>query len=391
MNFGKFPTPGRRRFLMAAASAVATSASSRVRDRSPQIQEVLAASFQPVVQLHSVPGFVVGLLLDGQPHFWTSGFTAREGGTAVTPDTLFELGSISKCFTSLLAGVASAERRLDLEQPVDSVLPFMRGTPLGQASPLHLATYTAGGLPLQFPQELTSNNQALSWLAAFTPSSLPGAFRRYSNPSIGLLGHATAKAMGAEFSSLVQDALFTQLRLDSTFIEVPAGQMYRYAWGHDQRMRQVRVNPGVFDAEAYGIKSTARDMLRYLQAVMEPEGQPQALQKALALSTVPRYQIGPMQQCMGWEMYGWPVRLQDLQTGNSLSTVLESQSAESVQSHSLQARYSFLNKTGSTGGFGAYAALVPAKRAALVMLANRNYPVMDRVTAAHQVLSALVS
>ncbi|WP_083209080.1 serine hydrolase [Mycobacterium syngnathidarum] len=47
------------------------------------------------------------------------------------------------------------------------------------------------------------------------------------------------------------------------------------------------------------------------------------------------------------------------------------------------------NKTGSTDGFGAYAVFVPDKRIGLVMLANKNYPITARVTAAHAVLQQL--
>jgi beta-lactamase class C len=49
------------------------------------------------------------------------------------------------------------------------------------------------------------------------------------------------------------------------------------------------------------------------------------------------------------------------------------------------------NKTGSTNGFGAYAVFVPAKKIGIVMLANRNFPVEARITAAHAVLEQLAA
>lgn len=402
----------RRRLILAAASTCLVPALAHSTSRAAEVEALLRATYGPLGRTHDIPGMVVGLVLEGRPYFLESGTSARHGGSAATRNTNFELGSISKCFTSSLAALAHVEGRLNLEQPVGDIVPPLRGTPIGQATPLHLATYTAGGLPLQFPEDVTSDDQAVAYLSAFTPSAAPGLMRLYSNPSMGLLGHATAQAMGGDFVELNKRALLDPLGLTSTYIRVPDAQMHRYAWGHDKNQRQVRVNPGVFDAQAYGVKSTASDMLRFLQSLLDPERLPPALRLAVAHTMIPRYQVGPMQQGMGWEMYPSPWPLQALLEGNGPRTVLDLLPVQAIAPRAVEPRERtsalderlttpavrslpqpsrplLLNKTGSTFGFAAYVAIVPHRQAALVMLANRNFPAGDRVAAAHRVMNAL--
>lgn len=389
MTVNNTETIRRRQLILAAASACMAPALVHGTTRAAEIEALLGGTYGPLVQVHGIPGLVVGLIFEGKSYFLESGTTMLHGGDAATRYTIFELGSVSKCFTSTLAAFAHVQGRLSLDQPVGDIVPRLRSTPIGKATPLHLATYTAGGLPLQFPEDVTSNDMAIEYLSAFTPSAAPGLVRQYSNPSVGLLGHATAQAMAGDFVELSKRVLLDPLGLRSTYLRVPDAQMHRYAWGHDRHRRQVRVNPGAFDAQAYGVKSTASDMLRWLGMLLETDRIPPPLRLAVAHTMSPRYHAGPMQQGMGWEMYPSPWSLQALLEGNSARTVLDALPVQAALSSPDAMRSMLLNKTGSTSGFAAYVALVPHRQAALVMLANQNFPTGDRVTAAHQVLNTL--
>lgn len=399
----------RRRWMMAAASACVAPALAPRVTRAADIEALLSAVYRPLVKEHDIPGLAVGLIAQGRRHFLELGTSARQGGSPTSRDTLFEIGSISKCFTSTLAALAQLKGHLQLSQPVEEIVKSLKGAPIGRATLIHLATYTAGGLPLQFPDQVTTPQEALAYFSTFNPSAPVGVIRHYSNPSIGLLGHATALSLAGDFTDLSERVLFAQLGLGSTFIEIPSAQMRRYAWGHDKSERQVRVNPGVFDAQAYGVKSTASDMLTFLQAHLDPEPLPEAIQGAIAQTMTPRYQVGSMQQGMGWEIYPWPYSTDALQEGNGARTIFEPVTvhpvqrqnqpprdmtretkdpsvAKSTRSLPKQGAPLLLNKTGSTFGFGAYVAMVPHRQIALVMLANRNFPIGARVSAAMQVL-----
>src|SRR5215207_1013827 len=101
---------------------------------------------------HGIPGMVVAVTVDGRRQFFTYGVAARDTGAPVTPDTLFEIGSVSKTFTATLAGYAAEGGALSLDDHPGRYLPALRGAAIDAATMTNLGTYTAGGLPLQFPE-----------------------------------------------------------------------------------------------------------------------------------------------------------------------------------------------------------------------------------------------
>jgi beta-lactamase class C len=379
-------SPARRRLIQAAAGVCLVPAGARA---SNDPAAVLRAIFEPVAEQYGVPGMVAGLQLRGQRYFFEHGVVASGQAARADRNTLFELGSISKCFTATLGALSQVRGKLSLSTPVEDIEPALRGSPLGRATLLHCATYTAGGLPLQFPSEIASDADALRYFKSFQPSAAPGEIRQYSNPSIGLLGHAIAKASGRPFIELAERELFAALNLNSTFIRVPASEMRRYAWGHDAAGRHIRVNPGVFDAEAYGVKSTASDMLDFVAANLRPATLATELRRSVEATHVPYFRAAPMLQGLGWEQYAWPTTEQHLLEGNGARIVMQPNAVQRTDARQPSTARTLFNKTGSTGGFGAYALFVPDLELGFVMLANRNFPVAARVSAARSVLGAL--
>jgi beta-lactamase class C len=330
----------------------------------------------------------VAVTVDGHQHFFEFGVAAKDTQTPVTRDTLFEVGSVSKTFTATLAGFAVARGALDLSDRPSQYVPALVGTPIDEARLQNLGTYTAGGLPLQFPEWITDDEQMVDYMRQFQPAAAPGAIRQYSNPSIGLLGHAAAIALNGDFTHLLQHELTPGLGLSHSFVNVPDAAMGSYAWGYDKKDQPVRVNPGVFDAEAYGVKSTAADMIRFVELNIDPSQLDETMRQAVRTTQVGYFEAGPMVQGLGWEQYPYPVPLDQLLAGNSTEMAMSPQTARPIAPQSVGPA-GWFNKTGSTDGFGSYAAFVPDHRIGIVMLANKNFPIPARVTAAHAVLEAL--
>jgi len=170
---------------------------------------------------------------------------------------------------------------------------------------------------------------------------------------------------------------------------VPPSQMSLYAQGYGKDGKPVRVGPGAMDSEAYGIKTSASDLLRYVQANMNPAKLESAVQRAVSITHTGYYTVDGMTQGLGWEMYPYPITLDALTDGNSTPMAMEPHKVNWLTPAQAPHANTLVNKTGSTNGFGAYVAYVPSKGLGVVILANKNYPNAERVKVAHAVLSAL--
>jgi beta-lactamase class C len=309
----------------------------------------------------------------------------------VSKDTLFEIGSVSKTFTATLVSHALTLGKISLDDRAGKYMPQLRDSAIDEASLLNLGTYTAGGLPLQFPNAVTNGAEMATYFQRWKPSAAPGAQRRYSNPSIGLLGHITGLAMNGNFADLVETELLPKLGLSHTYIRVPEAEMDNYAWGYNKANKPVRVNPGVFDAETYGVKSTAADMIRFVETNILPETLKMPIRRAVEATHIGYFKVDEMVQGLGWEQYPYPITLDRLLAGNSETMIMKANAATQLTPPRTPAEPTLFNKTGSTNGFGAYVAFVPAKKIGIVMLANKNFPIQARITAAHAVLDQLSS
>ena len=359
---------------------------------STALRRTVDAAVRPVMTEYDVPGVAVAVTVDGLVSFFNYGVASRESGTPVSEATLFEIGSDSKTFTATLALYAQALGKLSLDDHPSRYLPQLAGRPIDSATLIELGTYTAGGLPLQFPNAVgTDDATMLAYFRQWKPDAAPGTLRRYSNPSIGLFGHLAALALRTDFADAMETRIFPGLGLTHSYIRVPPAAMAAYAWGYAKENRPIRVGAGPFDAEAYGVKSTSADLIHFVQLNIDPSTLEEPLRRAVLGTHVGYFQAGEMVQGLGWEQYPYPVTLERLQAGNSSRMGQEPNPATRLVPARATSAPTLFNKTGSTNGFGAYIAFVPARRIGLVMLANRNLPIPARISAAHAILSSLTA
>ncbi|MEV7780231.1 serine hydrolase domain-containing protein [Kitasatospora sp. NPDC088351] len=212
------------------------------------------------------------------------GRLARDSAAPCTPETVFELGSVTKTFTALLLATMAARGELALDDPVERHLPerwrpatVRRGGPIRL---LHLATHTSGlpGLPpgllaeavptwFSNPYAAYLDEQLREGLARTTVHHRPGSRFGYSNYGVALLGRLLTEAGGATYPELLADRILRPLDLRSTTCSPDAPDR---AVGH-RRGRPLppwRI-PGLPGAGA--VRAGGADVLRFLRAHLPGE------------------------------------------------------------------------------------------------------------------------
>ena len=289
---------------------------------------------------------------DGAPLVAGIGRLRAPGGPAPDADTTFEIGSITKTFTALALAQTVVAGRLSLGTPVRGLLPGGGAVPSRNGVDItveHLARHTSGlprspqGLSLRAiwaagtrgedPYAPISTPVLLKELSRTRLRRTPGQPRiRYSNFGAGLLGLALTNVYDkATYQEMIEEVVLRPLGLVAT---TSGGETQ--AEGHAIRRRPAPNWHLDGLAGAGALRSTARDLLSYLRAQLEPDRTP--LAEAIRLTHV---LLKPARMTVG---LGW------------------------MCSSSRAGRMFWHN--GGTGGFRSFAGFLPDHGAAAVVLVN---------------------
>lgn len=163
------------------------------------------------------PGAAILISRNGEPILMKGyGLANIRAGTPITPDSLFDLASVSKHFTAMAIMVLMERGKLQLDQPVTTCLPDFRvpvvGRPITLLDLLHhtsgLRDYTVDfrGSNREFA-ELTTETH-LDWLNGTEPRSGPGEKFQYDNSNYVLLSLIVERVSGQRFATFVKEQLF---------------------------------------------------------------------------------------------------------------------------------------------------------------------------------------
>src|SRR6266581_2476009 len=226
-------------------------------------------------------GMVIGLVDERGSRVLAAGKLDNGTQQEVNGDTVFEIGSATKTFTTLLLQDMVECDKVKLDDPVAKYLPESVKVPARdgkQITLLNLATHTAG-LPRD-PSNLTPGHglpenafadytveKLYAFLSSFTLDREPGSKFEYSNVGMALLAHILALKAGTNYEALVVERICRPLKMNSTRITLTPELQARLARGHDQLGKPApNWEFQVYDG-AGGLRSTANDLLRYVTAL----------------------------------------------------------------------------------------------------------------------------
>lgn len=292
----------------------------------------------------------------GKVHFYNFGSTSRTGLNLPTEQTVYEIGSISKVFTSLLLAQAIVDGKARANDDVRAYLPAPYPNLARDGVPVHLvdladttsalpdnlpdfqklaSTMSAEALPFAATKQLAgyTRNQLFEDLKTASLSSRPGSAPRHSNLASVVLAIAVEKAYGQSFAVLLD-----------RFIEKPFGmrtglrdaRATESATGYSADHVAMPMLDAPYIASAAGLRYSAQDMSRFLLAQLAANDPAIRLSQQLAWGDIDEKATA----------FNWAV-----------DRTIDGQRR--------------LRTSGGTFGFSSYIELYPDRGYGVVLLANR--------------------
>lgn len=286
---------------VAAAAAAHRSASP------PADLDELRARIAAIMEREHIPGAGIALVEDGRVT-WAGGIglADRESRVPVTAQTLFRVGSITKCFLALALMRLVEQGRLDLDAPVAQLAPEIaienRWAAEQPITVAQLLEHTSGFDEMR-PNEAFAPPEAeampLHDVLARNPASRaarwrPGSRVSYSNPGYTVAAYILEKLTGRPYEEVIERELFQPLGMTDAALRMTPEVRARLARGYDPRDRPLPYR-GIYHRPAGNLMISARDLAALVQfALARGRVGGEALISPASMERIERGETGPL-------------------------------------------------------------------------------------------------
>lgn len=341
-------------------TSVSRSSGAMAGSRDELVDEIVS----PQIESGKLIGVVVGVVDNGKKWYGCYGRSSISELLPPTENSVFEIGSITKTFTCTALASMCISGEVSLQDPVDRYLPKSVRVPAHKNRQITLGDLASqvSGLPripdnMGLASDLSddpyagySPQDAYDFLNGYKLTRAPGAVYEYSNFGIGLLGLALSRKSGTSYGEMVEKLVCKPLGMNDTSVTLSSSKKSRLAQGYAMQEKYGRLMVAVpteawsfqdSTAGAGALRSTASDMLKYLQASIDLGSK--GLGPALALAQKIRHgtDLDVIDIGLGWHTLKVPW------------------SSEPIIWHN-----------GGTGGYCSFAGFCPKRRLGVVVLSN---------------------
>jgi len=249
---------------------------------------------KPLVDGGWIKGLAIGFVSDKGEQTLGYGAISDSDPSPPTPETVFEIGSVTKTFTGIILAQMVEDGAVKLDDKAQQHLGMTLMVPINKERPItlvDLATHSSGlpRMPSNFSPKDPENPyadytvaQMGQFLMRHKLQRKPGEKSDYSNLGMGLLGHILQLKSGYDYESLLEKVITGPLEMTHTRITLDEDDLKRLAQGHDSDGQPAKNWDIPTLAGAGAIRSTSGDMLKYVAANLGLR--PSKLDKAIALS-----------------------------------------------------------------------------------------------------------
>lgn len=353
--FADEPTVGRRPAPQVAAALVCAllaavspplGQAQEERPERPKLLPVVREVVLPWMEAQGAPGVIAVVRSQGHTHYFPFGHADRNRRRPVTAETIFELASVTKVFTTTSLAMEVDAGRMRLNDSVARYAPLLdrQGRDIKRVTLLHLATHTSA-LP-RVPTVQRSDRQwnkhlLMEWFAQWRAQYPPGSKYVYSNIAVGLLGYAIENREQQPLLEVWREQFLGPLEMRHTYFAIPPEARHLVVQGFNPKGQPIEHSlPGGWPAGGR-LSSSGHDMGQFLVANLGERPDLPRITKAMQLAQQPQFKVSDnLTMGLGWQR----VRPQ----------------GELV-----------IDKNGGLDGTSTYIGMLPERKIGVVVMANR--------------------
>ena len=250
-------------------SGLTLSVGAQTPTRLATSKEIRDMLVEHVDGQHKANAIIVGLISKHGREIISYGKFGPDDPRVPDGETIFEIGSVTKVFTSLLLSEMVLDKEVNLNDPISKYLPPTVHAPSRngkQITLLDLATHHSG-LPREpaHPNDSYTVEQLYDFLNHYQLPRDPGAAYEYSNYGAGLLGQILAGRAGTDYETLLRKRITGPLGMDHTAVQPTDAMKANLIPGYSGKTKTLPI-PIHALAPAGAIRSDVDDMLIFLAA-----------------------------------------------------------------------------------------------------------------------------